>query len=497
MSNSVRLICKEHILNSTEEIVVDAEWKTFDVSHQALHDYLSATGVQRQVVGAEALDAALPPIEPPPSTGGGPVPPGPVTLLYDVAEGVPVDENAFGFSVLHAGMPYYTAQMTPEGGPSAGRMLFRWSRQFGSWTEIEKTPGVYTWSTVEGAAYLGQRGIHWVLVLTPVAPQAIYNSPLRGPAGSEEPYKKLAKAAYAHFWDMGMRAHEICNEPETENWYGSLGHKPANDNERRQTARELSMWARVAKEAANEYHAATGRRVEVWASASQSMANADPSTGLARVFNDPSAAANTLYGGAGFLNGPDGKGGIGAQWLDRFSFHGYPNPTHDGTLLHAHFLKAKNWLKGVGRESLPMVVTEHGVLSARNPALGDKSDGSMREWKTDNPYTGKLPAFSNAERCRWVLNAFAISAIHGARMIWYAWDERYMGIFGYANGPQGGSATAVLGWVPNHLEIEVKYKALREKMIGRKIFSLWKGEDGLLTVLVGAERASGELIALE
>lgn len=493
----VRIICRESIINEAG-VLVSTEWKTVDVDDPPLEAYLRAAvpPSRRSIVGGELLDTAP---GPDPGPGPSPVPPDPSTLLLDVPAGVPVDENAFGFTVLHGGAAWYSPQMTPEGGATGGRMRFKWSRQFISWSgEVERVPGVYDWSKITARSdYFAQRQLLWSVVLTPVAPSH-YGGPLRGPAPTEEPYRKVLASLFSTFWSKGLRAIEICNEPETDNWYGSLGRKPANATEIRRVARELSPWARVAREAAVAYFAATGNRVEVWASSSQSMADASPTTGLARIFNDPSPAANTAYGGLGFLNGPDGKGGTAARWLDRFTFHGYPNPTHDGTLLHAHFLKAKGWLAAAGVPALPIVVTEHGVLSDRNPANGNKASGAFREWKTDAPYTGKAPPFTAQEQVRWLLNAFAVSAIHGARLIWYAWDEQYMGIYGWANGAQGGSATAPLGWVPSHPELELKYAALRTALVGHRVFSLWRrNSDGLFTILVGDARETAILIPLE
>lgn len=493
----LRIIC-ENVLVSLDD-VERVDFSTIDITSPELEAHLKAVTppFRRRIIGVTEIVAPIPQPEPEPEPE--PIPsPVNATLLYDVPEGALVDENVFGFTLLHAGKTYYTPNMTPDGGATGGRMTFKWSRTFISWSgNVEKVQGVYDWSSIDKQAdYFAAHGIHWSLVLTPVAP-SFYSVGLRGPASTEAPYKSVLKAAYARYWAKGLRAHEICNEPETDNWYGALGRKPAGALEIRRVARELSPWARVASEAASEYFATSGNKVEIWASSSQSMADASSTTGLARVFNDPSAAANSQYGGTGFLNGSDGKGGVGVKWLDRFTFHGYPNPTHDGTLLHAHFLKAKAWLAAAGRPDLPMVVTEHGMLSARDPNNGDKSNGQWREWKTDNPLTGKAPAVTAQEQMRWVLNAFAVSAIHKARMIWYAWDERYMGIFGFANGPLGGSPTSQLGWIPAHLELEAKYKALREKLIGKRIFSLWKQTNGALVILVGTTQAQSELIILE
>lgn len=487
----IRIVCRELVLAASGTIT-ETKLLSFDVADPALEDYLkSASDASLRRVE----DGYLVPQAPAVPT---PVPPDPSTLLLDVPAGVPVDANLIGFTILHGGESYYTPNMTPEGGAIGGRMLFDWTRQFASWSKVEAARGVYTWGTVASKAdYYAARSLKWSLVLTPVSPP-YYGGPVKGPPPTEQPYRDYLLNAMRTFWGKGLRAIEICNEPETDNWYGSLGRKPVGNLEIRRVARELSPWARVAKEAAGAYFTEAGNRVEIWGTSSQSMANADPETGLARVFNDPSEAADKAFAGTGFLNGSDGKGGKGAQWLDRFTFHGYPNPTHDSTMLHAHFLKAKAWLAAAGRPALPIVVTEHGVLSDRNPSNGDRATGTFREWKTDNPYTGKTPPFTDRERTRWVLNAFGISAIHGARMLFYGWDERYMGIYGYANGPQGGSPTAALGWVPNHVEIEEKHKILREKLLGKKAFTLWKRDsDGLLTLLVGDARSTATLLALE
>lgn len=429
-------------------------------------------------------------------------------VLVDSQAGITVDENVFGWSILHGGQSYSSANLTPEGGAKGGKMTFKWSRMFADWNLVEKSPGQYDWTSggavgknVQGRAdYFAARNLSWVLVLEPGRHPAFYNGSPHGPPSNEDAYRNYVTAALNQFVGKGLRAIEMSNEPESGGWWGTLGHKPQGAIELRQAAREQAPWARVAKETVNAYNAAHGTRIEVWGCGCQSMADPRLETGLARNWCDPSPQANQLFKGPGFLNGPDGKGGTAIDWLDRFSFHGYPSPSDDYSLLPGLFLKARSWLKAAGKPDLPMAVTEHGVASFRFNEKTNKGDLKHREWKTDAPYTGGKSPMTELERARWVLTAFGIAAAYQARMIYYAWDEARMGIYGYNNGPNSGSPTAALGWLPEHEKIETKYNALRTLLLTprNRIFQLRERlSDKQFSLLVGPDRNSATFYPLE
>lgn len=429
-------------------------------------------------------------------------------VLVDSQAGITVDEDVFGWTILHGGQSYFSADLTPEGGAKGGKMTFKWSRMFADWNLVEKSIGKYDWTSggavgknVQGRAdYFAARDLSWVMVLDPGRHPAFYNGYSHGPPSNEDSYRNYITAALNQFVSKGVRAVEMSNEPESGGWWGTLGRKPQGAIELRRAARELSPWARVAKEAVNAYNAAHGTRIEVWGCASQSMADPRPETGLARNWNDASAQANQLFKGPGFLNGPDGKTGIAIDWLDRFTFHGYPSPSDDYSMLPGLFLKAKSWLKAAGKPDIPMVVTENGVVSFRFDQRTNKGDGVHREWKTDDPYTGGKSPMTELERTRWLLTSFGIAAAYQARMIYYAWDEASMGVYGYNNGRNSGSPTAPLGWLPEHAKIETKYNALRNLLLTppNKIFQLRKRlSDKQFSLLVGPDRGSATFYPLE
>lgn len=429
-------------------------------------------------------------------------------VLVDSPTGITVDEDVFGWSILHAGQSYASSEITPEGGAKGGRMTFKWSRMFADWKLVEKSPGNFDWTSggavgknVQARAdSFAARNLSWVMVLEPGRHPAFYNGFDHGPPSNEEAYRNYVTAALNQFVSKGLRAVEMSNEPESGGWWGTLGHKPQGPIELRQAAREQSPWARVAKEAVSAYNAAHGTRIEVWGCGCQSMANPQPETGLARIWCDPSAQANQSFKGPGFLNGPDGKTGTAVDWLDRFSFHGYPSPSDDYSLLPGLILKAKSWVKAAGKPDLPLVVTEHGVASFRFNEKTNKGDGSHREWKTDAPYTGGKSPMTELERTRWVLTSFGVAAAYQTRMIYYAWDEARMGIYGYNNGPGGGSRKAALGWLPEHEKIETRYNALRNLLLTprNKIYQLRKRQsDKQFSLLVGPDRNSATVFPLE
>ena len=158
----IRVICEE--VHFSDDGVNRVSFATVDVEDAALETYLKGVQppFQRRIIGSHFLNESAP--------GPNPVPDDAV-LIYDVPAGVPVDENVFGFTVLHGGESYYSPNMTPEGGAVGGRMAFHWTRQFASWSKVEAAKGIYTWGTVANKAnYFAERSLNsTVRSLGPVA----------------------------------------------------------------------------------------------------------------------------------------------------------------------------------------------------------------------------------------------------------------------------------------------------------------------------------------
>lgn len=390
-------------------------------------------------------------------------------VLFTADSPQPIRSDLFGMTVLHAGQSYYSKLNTPD--PGGQRLPIHFSRQFLHWSLVEQTPGVYDFArSGSGQNMLGRAqwfkmfGIPWVGVVNPGHHPNFYPGYKGGPLNDPAPYAAYIAKVIETFAPLGLVALELANEPESGSWWGTLGAAPVASPQIRQSARELAPWARHAKAAIRS----TGLPIELWGPACQSMATADPGSGLAAVFCDPGVKPYFATFGKCFTDGDDGAGGMGIDHIDRFSWHGYPSPLTDPTLLIAHHNKARAWIAKVGRGSMPMVVSEHGVVSTAGKPL----------WKT----------LTDKQRERWVLNAYGCAAALDTRVIFYAWDETDMGIYG-AGGP-----------VPNEAAITRKVNALLAKFAvpGMRVFEVRSGAtDGQLQLLLGTTRENALPYALD